>query len=378
MMDHEIRIIPSGPDAISQSVEVEFKIRRESYRIYFHTHDEAVITGNTEAFVACALLPCMRSGGGNLVAEGEISAKYMSALPVIQDIFCKWDTSLQRVRVKNAVPVARAGSTERRVGAFFSGGVDSFYTLLKHQEEITDLIFIDMRLDDPPALREKISTNIREVASAFGKNIISIETNVRELLRPYVKWGPLGHGSVLAATGHLLSPSFDRIYIAASLTYADLLPWGSHPVLDHLWNSEALEFVHDGCEANRVEKVGLLSDCDIALKNLRVCWKNHNSAYNCGRCEKCLRTMINLKVHNALDRCTTFDEELDIRRVSRIFIKKKAIRAVIQQNLDALNKSQGNEDLKKALRQALKRPLWVSKSKKLLKKNLKHLKGLVA
>ena len=377
MADHEIRIIPSGPDATSQSLEVEFNIRRESYRIYFRTHDDAVLTANTEAFVSCALLPCMKSGGGDLAIAGEISAKYLSALPVIQDIFCKWDTSLQRVRVKNAVPVKRGGSTGRRVGVFFSGGVDSFYTLLKHQAEITDLIFIDMWQDNP-VLRDKISTKIREVASAFGKNIIAIETNVRELLRPYVKWGPLGHGSVLAATGHLLSPFFERIYIAASLTYADLLPWGSHPVLDHWWSSEAVEFVHDGCEANRIEKVGRLSDCDIALKNLRVCWRNPGSAYNCGRCEKCLRTMINLQVHNALDRCTAFDEELDIRRVSKIIIKKKAIRAVMQQNLDELNKSQGNEELKKALQKALDRPMWVIKSKKALKKNLRRLKGLVA
>ena len=360
----------------AQSMEAEFYIRDRTFRIYFRTHDDAVITANPEAFVSCALLPCMKSGGGDLAIEGEISAKYLSSLPVIQDIFCKWDASLQRVRVTNAVPVARTGPTGRRVGAFFSGGVDSFYTLLKHQAEITDLIFIDMRLDDP-VLREKISARIRRVAAAFGKNVIAIETNVRELIRPYVKWGPLGHGSVLAAIGHLLSPSFRRIYIPTSLTYAHLPPWGSHPVLDHLWSTELLEFVHDGCEANRVEKVGRLSDCDIALENLRVCWKNHDASYNCGRCEKCLRTMINLKVHNALDLCTTFDQELDIRRVSRISVKKRATRVLMQQNLDALNQSQGNEELKGALRQSLNRPLWASRGNKLLKKNLKRLKGLV-
>ena len=88
--------------------------------------------------------------------------------------------------------------------------------------------------------------------------------------------------------------------------------------------------------------------------------------------------MINLQVHNALDRCIAFDEELDIRRVSKIVIKKKAIRAVMQQNLDELNKTQGNEELKKALQKALDRPMWVIKSKKALKKNLRRIKGLVS
>ena len=81
--------------------------------------------------------------------------------------------------------------------------------------------------------------------------------------------------------------------------------------------------------------------------------------------------MINLKVHNALDRCTTFDQELDIRRVSRISVKKRATRVLMQQNLDALNESQGNEELKGALRQALNRPLWVAKTRKRMKKMLK-------
>ena len=369
MADHVIRVTPSGPDATSQSLEVDFKIRHESYRIYFRTHDDAVITANPEAFVSCALLPCMKSGGGNLIVEGEISAQYLSALPVIQDIFCKWDTSLQRVRVTKAVPVASGGSTGRRVGAFFSGGVDSFYTLLKHQAEITDLIYIDMRLDDP-VLREKISAKIRGVASAFGKNIIAIETNVRELLRPYVKWGPLGHGSVLAAIGHLLYPSFSRIYISATHTYAHLFPWGSHPLLDPLWSTEGLEFVHDGCEANRVEKVARLSDCDIALENLRVCWRNPGSAYNCGRCEKCLRTMINLKVNNALDRCSAFDAELDLKRLSKTIVDKEYTRVFIRENLEALERMHGDEELKKALQKILNRRAWVHQTRKMLKKKL--------
>jgi len=311
----------------------------------------------------------MRSGGGDLAIEGDISAKYMSALPVIQDIFCKWDTSLQRTRVKRVVPVTRGDSTGRRVGAFFSGGVDSFYTLLKHQAEITDLIFIDMRLDNP-VLREKISAKIRGVAAAFGKNIIAIETNVRELMRPYVKWGPMGHGSVLATIGHLLSPSFRRIYIPTSLTFAHLPPWGSHPVLDHLWNTETLDFVHDGCEANRVEKVGRLSDCKIALENLRVCWRNPGSAYNCGRCEKCLRTMVNLKVNNALDRCPVFDAELDLKRLSKTIVDKEYTRVFIRENLDALERKHGDEELKKALQKILNRRAWFHRTRKMLKKKL--------
>jgi hypothetical protein len=287
----------------------------------------------------------MKAGGGQLIAEGEVSQKFLSALATIQDIYCVWDASLHRTEIENVIPIPRTSSTENRVGVFFSGGVDSFYTFLKHQDEITDLIFVhglDIRLNDT-ILREKASNKIREVALKFGKNFIEIETNIREILDSYVDWY-LAHGAALAAIGHLLFPTFRRIYIASTHTYANLHPCGTHPVLDHLWSSESLEFVHDGCEATRVKKVSLISRYEIALQSLRVCWKNPNSSYNCGRCEKCLRTMINLKVNNA--HCTTFDNELDLKRVSKITADNENIRLLIliRENMDALEKSQGNDE----------------------------------
>jgi len=225
-------------------------------------------------------------------------------------------------------------------------------------------------------LREKVSKKIREVASSFNKNCIEIETNLREVLDTYVSWGKQGHGPALAAVAHLLSPLLSRVYIATSNTYLSLgLKWGSHPILDHLWSSESLEFIHDGCEATRVEKVSLISEYDVALQSLRVCWKNPNSVYNCGRCEKCLRTMISLKINNALNRCTTFDEPLDIRRVYRMPGLNEDLKYLIKDNLDALEAKSGNEDLKKALRYLLNRPVWPGKIKIKIKKLKQFLKS---
>ena len=130
--------------------------------------------GNCESFLAGGILPCMKVGGGQLIAEGDISQKFISALSTIQDIYCTWDTSLHRAEITNVNPVPRPMLTENRVGTFFSGGVDSFYTFLKHQDEITDLIFVhglDIQLNDI-SLREKASKQIREVGSSFGKNVI--------------------------------------------------------------------------------------------------------------------------------------------------------------------------------------------------------------
>ena len=367
-MNNQIMRITS-PDITDQghSIEIAFLIGNRKHEIYFISKGDFHLSGNLESFLATAILPCMKAGCDQLIAEGDISQQFLLALSEIQDIYCVWDDSFHRTTIKNVQAVRRISATESRVGMFFSGGVDSFYTFLKHQNEITDLIFVhglDINLDDT-ILREKASKKIKEVASEFGKNLIEIETNIREFLDPYIPWG-MAHGAGLAAIGHLLSPMLHRIYIASTHTYADLFPWGSHPVLDPLWSSESLEFIHDGCEATRVQKVSFISKYEIALQSLRVCWSNPDSSYNCGRCEKCLRTMINLKVNNA--HCTTFDEELDIRRVSRIMVDSENARSFIKENLDALEKCQGNDELKKALRKVLNRPQWVYKMEKWLKK----------
>ena len=63
---------------------------------------------------------------------------------------------------------------------------------------------------------------------------------------------------------------------------------------DPLCTTESMRVVHDGCEANRTEKVDWLVQNTRAPEDLRVCWQGPTLDRNCGRCEKCVRTMLNL------------------------------------------------------------------------------------
>lgn len=358
-----------------KTVEGVFQVGSNRHDIYYRCISEDFLFLNDESFLAAAILPCMKAGGGELISKAGVSQQFLSGLSTIQDIFCVWKKSLHRVKIRHPSPVEKK-KTGNRAGVFFSGGVDSFYTFLKNQDEITDLIFIhgaDIRLNDTK-LRDKTSKNIRSIASAFGKRLVEIETNIRELLNPYVGWGALSHGAALASVGHLLSPQFRRIYIASSHTYLNMFPWGSHPVLDPLWSSDALEFIHDGCEATRVGKVSLIAKHEAALQYLRVCTKNPDSSYNCGRCEKCVRTMINLLVNNALEKCPAFDSEFDMRNVLKIYVANDSMRSFIVENLEALEESQGHDELKNALKKVLSRPMWPYHIKRRLFKSLKKMK----
>nr|GGH96963.1 hypothetical protein GCM10011355_17030 [Aquisalinus luteolus] len=245
-------------------------------------------------------------------APQPLDPRLLASFEQIQDLYLAWIPGVTRLPAKAleaAEPRARTG--KNRVAAFFSGGVDSFYTLMKRREEITDLVFVhgfDIRLEDEKLYRETLAM-IERIARETGKNLIRLETNIRPVLDSYIGWD-YGHGPSLAATAYLLSDQFDKVYIPSSQDYTHLFAFGSHPLLDPLWSLSDLDIVNDGAEARRIRKVEAIARHQIVLDTLRVCWMNPDSAYNCCRCEKCHRTMIALKVAGALDKCRTFPEPL--------------------------------------------------------------------
>ncbi len=305
-----------------------------------------------DALLPMSLLMAMRRGK-DLQIDLPVSPRLLSAVPTIQDIVSAWVRSFRRVEVQ-AVPTATPRSSGSRVGAFFSGGVDSQYTLFKNQNDITDLILIhgmDMKLDDLE-LRGKVSAAASEVASSLGKGLIEIEANLLSVFRGWYSWS---HGGILASIAHLLSPELRRVYIPASSDYGTLIPWGSHPLLDPLWSSDSLELIHDGCEANRVQKTALLSGQDVAMRTLRVCTRSIRGYYNCGHCEKCLRTMVNLELCGALDSCTTLPHPLDLREVARRSNLDASSAIYARESLGAAEQQPEHARLARALRTALRR-----------------------
>jgi hypothetical protein len=133
--------------------------------------------------------------------------------------------------------------------------------------------------------------NARFVES-FGKTLIPVATNHYSFGYRYNLSRLLTQGSALGSIALLVG--MPRVYMPSSCSYGQLFPLGSHPLTDPLWSNECVDIVHDGCEAGRVDKLELICACQAALENLRVCL--HNANVNCGRCAKCLRTMISLRL----------------------------------------------------------------------------------
>jgi len=130
---------------------------------------------------------------------------------------------------------------------------------------------------------------------SFGKTLIPVETNHYQFGYRYNLSRNLTQGSALASVALLLG--FPCGYLPSSRSYDELTPLGSHPLTDPLWSNECVEIIHDGAEVRRIDKVRKIAECESALANLRVCFDDVN--VNCGRCAKCLRTMISLRLLGA-------------------------------------------------------------------------------
>jgi hypothetical protein len=238
---------------------------------------------------------------------GSVPPRLAGNLETIRDIYAAWMHG-HRIPL-NREPSSGGAPAGNGVSQFFSGGVDSFYSLIQHRGEVENLVLIhgfDIPLADTRnfALAEE---QAREVARLFGKRLIVVRTNLHRE-QPSVPGGwAMYHGAVLAAISHALAPNHRKIYIASTCSYADLQPWGSHPLLDPLWSTDAVEVIHDGGET-RLNKLRVIAQFPEALARLRVCWENLGD-YNCGLCPKCVRTMLGLRALG-FHRCAAFPDTL--------------------------------------------------------------------
>lgn len=334
------------------------------------------LIAEADPFLTALLLPSM-VGEKRLLIEGSVAPKLLKNAARIQDIYTAWVGNARHVSIETGQRPMLVEPPGPGTGVFFSGGVDSFYTLLKNAGTVTHLILID-RLDSKQMNSEAVCRDTREhagrVAARLGKELLVVETNARTLFVPAVTWRYY-HGAVLAAIGLALRKVMGTVFIAGTHTYDHLRPWGSHPLLDPLWSTEATEIVYDGAEATRAQKVmNCLCHSELALQSLRVCL-SADDQYNCGRCEKCLRTMIPLYVAGYLGRSTAFPSTLAVEEVAQHAYATHGKIQFIEENITLLRGKADKSPLDHQLIRALEDAVTRSR-KKLVRRERKSSRKL--
>lgn len=275
----------------------------------------------------------------------------------LMQIWKSWYPHLHIVPVEVDVVNVASNGEHKKTAAFFSGGIDSFFTVLYHNDSdfnsmvrINDLLSVwgfDIPLKNSDAFF-RMREIFQKVASELGKELIDVATNLRETRFNQSDWGYLSHGCALASIAHVLEKRYAKALIASTGGYSNMHPWGSHVLTDPLLSTSRVSLVHDSSPFDRLQKTKFVSKSDIVRKSLHVCYVLGNDK-NCCKCTKCYRTMMMLDLYDALNYFTTFNKDnYKIKKIKKNYLQDYWDRDCMYQSRSlALHK--GRVDLVKAI-----------------------------
>jgi len=288
------------------------------------------LTGRSDSFALSLLLFSMLFKE-DLEVRGTMSARLAYGLQEYQNVYNAWfPKRFSKIQVKyehlQTTP-SRPTAITPGVGAPFSGGVDSSFTLWSHlpqntpfpDAELTHLFFVyGFNVHYSEKERLKFFTNkYSAIAKELGLDFVSATTNTRDFL-PWIRWiyyGMAGRIGVPLALGHL----FKRIYQPSGIPLSLLVPNAASPLLNHQTSTEDTTIIHHGVSLSRGEKLRLMKDWEIVENNLRICDNPRipEGILNCSRCSKCIRTRVVLDMNGQLAKFKTLKSPITLKSFFR-------------------------------------------------------------
>jgi hypothetical protein len=330
------------PGFVRLSAEVEYDDDYPSEVLWFDVEESYKdgLSKSGNPWVV-SLLPLAVYLGQDIYIDRACDYQLLQNLEEIMAVWNSWDKALSRISIVADTILEPAYKKDRRA-AFFSGGVDSFFTILKLEEQaknnkarsLNDLILV-WGFDVPLQNSEEflaLSNTLKIAADKLNKNLIPIITNLKLIRFNQAAWGEHSHGAALASIAFVLENHLDAVYLGSGHSYYDLVaPWGSHPLVDNLFSGSATKTHLHGSPFKRVDKTEFLASSEIALSALHVCWQDA-SHKNCGHCNKCYRTMITLFIMNTLENCPTFEQNfLQLDDIARLYSNDESSISLIEE-----------------------------------------------
>lgn len=263
------------------------------------------------------ICPVAWIAGADIYVE-EIDQQFLEALNVLKNSFQKlYPKHSFKGNIKYKKIKKNKGYGKKKSGLFFSGGVDSIASYIRKSQENPYLLTVK-GADIPLSEKEgwtKVKNHTKQFAKEHRLTPFFIQTNLRSFLnesnlnKDYAKqglrgwWGGVQHGLGLVGLSAPLTfiKGIDKIHFASTPLLSNnnnlySTSWGSHPLIENNIKWGETKVILDGTKLNRFDKIKIITDY-IKKKGsklqLRVCWES-KKGQNCGKCEKCARTMANL------------------------------------------------------------------------------------
>jgi hypothetical protein len=262
--------------------------------VWFASRDVG-LAASPEAATCLVAYPCLATGRPLRFGGQQPGEHFLASVRGATGLMAGWWglAPLETMAEPGCPPPPAAAPRARGTALFFSGGLDSYYSLF-HFPGIDTLVFIsgyDARLTNHAAA-DRMTAEFRALASRRGQRLVTVATNLRDHpLLGAQRW-PRYCGTPQAVVAHLLAREASTFVVSSSHHVSNTMGWGSHPDLDWRWGSDRVTIEHFGATCWRGDKLLALAGQAMVHENLRVCYPAPAEGRNCGRCEKCVRTRL--------------------------------------------------------------------------------------
>jgi hypothetical protein len=269
------------------------------------THPEKVVYPQRADFAAWFFLPIAMRTNRPLQIHGSGSGTTTRNAATMSNAWQSWlPAHFSSITVSFDREIDDGGAAVRpdRDLCFYSGGVDSTYTILRRvnagrARDLLTVYGMDYKLRD----EEKFEKYLRKTggfASQASDTRILVETDAYSL---YDKYGVnprkhhVSHIFALAGSAFLHAGYYGQIVIAADVRLDQqflVYPWGSNSATNHFFDDGLTRLITDSDDVTRCQKMPALFESAKALESLTFCDDYSVRPDNCGVCAKCIRTKL--------------------------------------------------------------------------------------
>lgn len=334
---------------------------REPFEMFFEVRENDAwrLAPSVDAFRVPAAVAALHDGERRIAGGGPICPALFNGLSCSLRWLARWSEAVDVPSIDMPWGCDHPESPAQVTGAFLSGGVDSSALLASNHDAYSpghplriSLGIVVVGIQRSRWVRQTrdqqfqaVHEDLRQIESGFGIELVPVATNLQDIEKRGSFWSYEYQGAALAGVGHLFSPSISDLDIASTWEIGFIDRWGSHPLLDPGYGSHSLRIWHELAHMGRLNKTRLVVSRPALFDTLNVCNKEEAGDFNCGRCEKCLRTMLALEALGVLHEAATFDRmTLEPSDFGRIRILDPGLEGEYLELLDPL-RMRGREDL---------------------------------
>jgi len=260
--------------------------------------------------------------------EGSVCPRLRDGLRTAAAVFASWNERSRMVEIEPTDGFRPpAPCRQRRAAAFISGGIDALALLranrldypVDHPGSIQDgLLLFGLNTFDfgdagphpeRVAVFEAHVRRMQRLGEVARFTLIPVYSNARTLYPDFDTWSTVGFTAAAAAVALALKQRLSEAWLGSDGFGLQSPPLASHPLLPHHFSTAAVEIHLGQVTTTRLEKTRVVADWEEALPFVRSCLYLEippNDLVNCGRCEKCVRTMLGLIALGKLDQASSF------------------------------------------------------------------------